>query len=244
MLGDPRRFRRASRRGFLEELVSVVAAGSLALPAAGQSTEPETQFPTNARDRLAVTSYPFRAYIESPANRGRKPDVAGIDLTRFPALMVEKFGVHNVNPLVDHFRSTDPAYLDEFRKALVNAQSHIVDLGLPGRPFYSSDKATRRAAVDAGRKWIDIAEAVGSPSVRQHVHGARNEKANVELAAESLGELAEYGRKHNVVVNLENDDPVSEDPFFLVQVIEKVEQSVSTGAAGFWQLADRSRPGI
>ena len=34
--------------------------------------------------------------------------------------------------------------------------------------------------------------------------------------------MAEYGAKKNVVVHLENDDPVSEDPFFIVQVIEKV----------------------
>ena len=42
-------------------------------------------------------------------------------------------------------------------------------------------------------------------------------------AAESLGCLAEYGTKKNVVVNLENDSPVSENPFFIVEVIERVD---------------------
>ena len=228
-VGRDQRFHHGSRRDFL----AIVAGAALAAPALAKSNEPQAQFPTSPRDRLAVTSYPFRAYIESPANRGRKADVPGMDLTRFPALMVEKFGVHNVNPLVDHFRSTDASYIEEFRKALADAHSRIVDLGLPGRPFYSPEKTVRQAAVEAGRKWIDIAVAVGSPSVRQHVHGARNQKADVDLAGESLGELAEYGAKRNVVVNLENDDPVSEDPFFLVGVIEKVGNPYLRGLPDF-----------
>ncbi len=38
----------------------------------------------------------------------------------------------------------------------------------------------------------------------------------------TLSRVAEYAAKKNVVVHLENDNPVSEDPFFIVQVIEKV----------------------
>ena len=64
---------------------------------------------------------------------------------------------------------------------------------------------------------------VGSPSVRQHVAGHSGEKPDVSLAAQSLGEMAEYGSKKNIVINLENDSPGAEDPFFLVAVIEKVK---------------------
>jgi sugar phosphate isomerase/epimerase len=47
-------------------------------------------------------------------------------------------------------------------------------------------------------------------------------RAAVARTAESLRRVAEYGAAKNVVVNLENDNPASEDPFFLVKVIEKV----------------------
>ncbi len=40
--------------------------------------------------------------------------------------------------------------------------------------------------------------------------------------ADSLARVAEYASAKNVVVTLENDNPVSEDPFFLVELIEKV----------------------
>src|SRR5262249_26219289 len=51
---------------------------------------------------------------------------------------------------------------------------------------------------------------------------AQGAKPNVELAAESLARVAEYAASKNVVVHLENDNPVSEDPFFIVEVLEKV----------------------
>ena len=44
----------------------------------------------------------------------------------------------------------------------------------------------------------------------------------MERAAESLKRVAEHAAEKNMVVNLENDNPASEDPFFLVKVIEKV----------------------
>jgi sugar phosphate isomerase/epimerase len=39
---------------------------------------------------------------------------------------------------------------------------------------------------------------------------------------ESLARVAEYAATKNIVVTLENDNPVSEDPFFLVALVEKV----------------------
>ncbi len=145
-----------------------------------------------------------------------------MDLTEFAAFVVKKFGVHNINPLSSHFRSTEDAYLDELRTAVAKADSHIVGLGLSGGHFYDVDKSRRQAAVDYGRKWIDIAVKIQSPSVRQHVSGQKGTKPDVALAAESLGQLAEYGSKHNIIVNLENDNPVAENPFFLVDVIQRV----------------------
>jgi sugar phosphate isomerase/epimerase len=143
-------------------------------------------------------------------------------LIEFSAQMVEKFGIYNINPVIDHLASTDAAYLESLREAIWKAGSHIVGFGLGGRWFYDPDPDERQKSVDYGKKGIDIAVAIGSPSVRQHVVARPGVRTNVGLAAESLGKLAEYGSNQNIVVILENDDVVSEDPFFLVQVIEKV----------------------
>jgi sugar phosphate isomerase/epimerase len=139
-----------------------------------------------------------------------------MDLKEFPAFVAETFNVRAINPLLDHFTSTDAASIDAFRAGLEKAHSQIVDLGLGGKRFYAEDAAIRKEAVVFGKKCIDVAVQVGSPSVRQHVAGHAGEKPDVSLAASRLGEIAEYGARRNIVVGLENDSPGSEDPYFLV----------------------------
>ena len=68
---------------------------------------------------------------------------------------------------------------------------------------------------------MDVAVIIGSPSVRTSIAQAANSKPTVDLVAEELKRLADYAAKNGIVVNLENDNLLSEDAFFLVQVIEK-----------------------
>jgi sugar phosphate isomerase/epimerase len=217
---------RSSRRDFLKQLSAVAGACCISVESSAQSknqsAQPHLEFPTRPRDRLAVTSWPFRAYIATPANQGRKPSVPTIDMKEFPAMVVEKFGVYNVNPLLSHFSSTDPAYLESFREAVAKARSHIVDLGLSGGRFATTDSTVAEAAVQQSCKWIDIAAAIGSPSVRQHLSVQKGEKPDADAAATHLARLADYGGKRNIVVGLENDNAVAEDPYFIVNVVEKV----------------------
>jgi sugar phosphate isomerase/epimerase len=211
-----------SRRNLLRCLPIFAIGGSRLALGQQSPKQPDLHFPTEPRARLAVTSWPFRAYIQSPTNRHTESSKPGMDLKDFAAMVVKRFDVHNINPLADHFSSTDRAYLETFREGIEKAGAHIVDLGLGGKSFYDLDASKRKAAIDYGRQWIDIATVIGSPSVRQHVSGPRGATPDVKLAAESLGELAEYGAKRNIIVNLENDNAVAEDPFFLVSVIRKV----------------------
>jgi len=183
--------------------------------------EPQLQFPTRPVDRLVLTSWPFRAYMESPNNSYRDPSKPGMDITAFARMAIEKFNIHNINPLSAHFHSTEPRYLDRLREAVAKAGSHFVDLGLGAGKFYDPDPAKRKASVENGKRWIDIAVVLGSPSVRQHLGGSRGAKPSVDLSAQSLGELADYGAKKNIVINLENDSLVNEDPFLIVKIIEK-----------------------
>lgn len=186
-------------------------------------SSPHIHFPTEPRRRIAVSSWPFRAYVEAPTNRwARKRDVPGIDLKDFAAMVAEKFNIHNIEPLSEHFSSTEPAYLEAFRAAVDKAGSHVIDVAVGGRnSFYDPDPAKRALAIDFAKKWVDIAAGLGSPSVRVHVAGVRGVAPNVDPCAESLRQVAGHGEEKDVVVNLENDDLKTEDAFFLVKVIEK-----------------------
>jgi sugar phosphate isomerase/epimerase len=202
-----------TRRDFLKNCGGVAALAVL----------PDFKFPTNPRERIAVASYPFRAFIDAPGNRDRERGKPGMPLTDFARMVVDKFQVHGIEPLDAHFASTEPAYLKQLRSSVEKAGAHIVNIPVDLREsVYDSDETARTKAVQNARKWVDIAAALGSPGVRVHVAQTPRSKPDVERAARSLKEVAAYAAPKNIIVSLENDDLISEDAFFLVKVIEKV----------------------
>jgi sugar phosphate isomerase/epimerase len=216
-----------SRRAFLSQS-AVLSAGLFSLgrgvATASATTEPDIKFPTEARDRLAVASWPFRAFIEAPTNRwARDPKSPGIDLKEFGAMVVKRFGLHNIEPLDQHFRSTDRTYVLELREATERAGARVVDVPVDIRAsYYDPNPSQRGKAVEQSKQWIDIAAALGSPSVRLHIAGAGKEKPDAGRTVESLKQVADYAAGKNIIANLENDDNFTEDPFFIVQVLEKL----------------------
>lgn len=182
------------------------------------------KFPVVPRERIGVTTWPFRKYIDSPTNPWRDPKFPGIALKDFPAMIAKEFGLHNVELLARHFPSTEGAYLRELRAAVEKAGSQIIDIPISGTAsFYDPFAVKRQEAIDHGKKWIDVAVAVGSPSVRLHIEGVQGIAPNADRTAESLKRVAAYGASRNIMVVLENDGLVTEDAFFIVRVIDKVQ---------------------
>ena len=181
---------------------------------------PSVRFPAAARERIAIASYPFREFI---AGRNDNSGSGKMELKEFAAHVSAKFNIKKIEPWSPHFRSLEKAYLEELRAAVTKAGGAIVDIAVDGEHSpYAMDSGERGRAVASSKEWIDVAVMIGSPSVRTHIPAAKDAKPDVERTSESLKRVAEYGAAKNVVVHLENDDPVSEDPFFIVKVIEKV----------------------
>jgi sugar phosphate isomerase/epimerase len=217
-----------TRRTFLKS-ASTLAASALLSGRSGLSfardrgVRPDLDFPTDPRSRVAIASWPFRAYIESPGNDDRDPKVPGMSLRDFPAYIAKTFNVHNVEPYNRHFASTDKAYLAGLHKALEKAQVHAVNIAVDGEnSFYDADPAIRQKAVSFAKSWIDAATRIGCPSIRTNDPQAKNSKPDLQRVVDGLREVADYAASKNVVVNLENDNLVSEDAFFQVRVIEAV----------------------
>jgi sugar phosphate isomerase/epimerase len=220
-----------TRRRFLAEAAGSAAGAVICAEAwpglfAGMGTAfaadagPSMQFPAAARERIAIASYPFRDFI---AGHEDKPGGGKMELKEFAAHVSAKFNIKKIEPWSAHFRLLDKRYLEEMREAVEKAGGAIVNIAVDGEHSpYAADGAERERAVASSKQWIDAAVAIGSPSVRTNVPQAKDSKPDVERTAASLKRVAEYGAAKNVVVNLENDNAVSEDPFFLVKVIEKV----------------------
>ncbi|HEY6291959.1 MAG TPA: sugar phosphate isomerase/epimerase family protein [Terriglobia bacterium] len=218
-----------SRRGFLQKATSGLAAAGLAAAAGSNpavaATEPHLDFPTEPRARLAVSSYPFRDFVDSPFQRKRNPQHPGMSLPAFAKMVVERFKVPNIEIWSPHIQSRSPADLEALRDGIQKAGAHVVNIAADLRQsVYDPDQEKRRMAIDTGKQWVDVAVAIGSPSIRVHVAGVRGAPPDVDRAAQSLTELADYGARHNIIINLENDDLLSEDAFFIVHVIDHANQ--------------------
>ena len=213
-----------SRRNFLRNAgILMASAGGWASSGYASSSRPELQFPIQPRERLAVSSWPFRGLIKSPTNRERDPKQAGMDLTDFPGMVVTRFDLRKIEPIGDHFGSTNPAYLEALNKAMQKVGVRIVNIPVSvGASLYDPQAAQRGKAVENAKKWVDMALTLGSPSIQVGIQRVDSISPDVDRTAESLRQIAEYGAGKAIVINLENDNLVSEDAFFLVKVIEKV----------------------
>jgi sugar phosphate isomerase/epimerase len=211
----------ATRRQFL--IRSATAGGAILLPRfACAVSSPDVKFPAEVRERIAIASYPFRDFIVG----GDKNAPVGpkIDLKDFAVHVSEKFGIRKIEPWTGHFPSTDQKYLEQFRAALEIAKGFVVNMAVDGENSpYSADAAERGRAVAYSKQWVNVAAFLGSPGIRTNIPTAKDSAPNLERTADSLKRVVDYASSKNVVINLENDNPVSEDPFFLVKLIEKVD---------------------
>jgi sugar phosphate isomerase/epimerase len=214
------------RRDFLKAAIGSAVAPSLlddwqifAAPA-GQAA-PSVRFPAAPRDRIAIATYPFRAFIagaHDPHATSSK-----MALKEFAGHAKQKFNVNRIEPWSEHFVSTDRAYLDELRSAVRKAGCDFANIAADGADsFYSPDPGVRAKALAFGKKWIDIAAYIGSPSVRINLPPAKDTKPEAAVVSESFTVIAAYGASKNIVVHQENDNPLSENPFFIADMLDRV----------------------
>jgi sugar phosphate isomerase/epimerase len=215
-----------TRRHFIARTAATAATAVLCPGlrlAIARDSGPNLQFPVLARDRIAIASYPFREVIAGAHDKPYPSKIPKMDLKNFVVFVKSKFNINKIEPWSEHFRSLDAKYLNDLRAVVEKSGAGIVNIAADGEHSpYAADKAERDKAVSFSKQWIDIAAAVGSPSVRTNMPAAKDSKPDLGRAADTLTRVAEYGAAKNILVNLENDNPVSEDPFFIVSIVEKV----------------------
>jgi sugar phosphate isomerase/epimerase len=208
-----------NRRNFIN--TAVASLGSVAvssLPAATAPSHPRLTFPVAARERLAVASYPFRKFLNLQNGN--------MQLVDFPAMVVSRFGVKGIEPLYEHFPSTGPNYLAQFKEALAKSGAHVVNIPVSsGTSLYDPDPQKQQNAIGTTKKWIDVAVALGSPSIRLNLVGVPHVEPDAQQIAKNLDSILRYAREKNIVVDLENDDPHTEKASFIVKLINLVDNA-------------------
>jgi hypothetical protein len=211
-----------TRRDFLRNATSAAAA-AVFLPrfsvAEASDTRPDIRFPSGPRDRIAIASYPFRDFVAGKNDAGGKK----MELKDFCGHVAEKFKINKIEPWSEHFRSLDASYLNQIRASASKAGGAIVNIAVDGRHSpYAENQKERDSFVAFTKQWIDAAATVGSPSIRKNMPQAKDSTPNVERAAETYRLVAEYAAQKSVVVNMENDNPLSEDPVFIAKIVGAV----------------------
>jgi sugar phosphate isomerase/epimerase len=220
-----------TRRKFLQNAVTGAAvSATFSKPAFGisnwlaQTNGPTVRFSTEPRERIAVASYPFREFING--KQDAKPTTPSkMPLKDFAGHVSAKFNVRKIEPWSEHFLSLQPSYLDEIRDAAGKAGSSFANIAADGdNSLHSPDSGERERAIQFGKTWVAVAARLGSPSVRINIAALKgaSAKPDTALVAEGLQSIADHAASNNVVVHLENDNPISEDPFFIVSVVDRV----------------------
>lgn len=175
---------------------------------AKETKSPHTNFPTDPRGRIAVATYPFRSILISPTNGDRDNSKPGMDLAAFARYVRAEFHVRGIEPLSLHFPSTKPSEILKLRAAFDAAGVHTVNIPVDDTvELCSTDLAKRNAGNARYRTWIDIAVTLKSPSIRIWIPKCAD-TSDLPRAVDALKPTLEYAAANNIVVNLENDDPV------------------------------------
>lgn len=206
------------RREFVA--ASLAAGCSTLLTAADR---PNVDFPTVARERLAVSTYPFRSLIRGKERDADGMNKAGMTLQEFAQTVPQRLQIHGIEPWSNHFESTDPAYVQMLAAAFTQAGLRVVNIAVD-LPVHlcSGDTQQQTAGLDDYRKWVDAAVILKSPSIRIHVPTGPENQSDLTCALDTLGRIAKYSSGKKIVVNLENDNPKTEDPFTIVEILHSI----------------------
>jgi L-ribulose-5-phosphate 3-epimerase len=120
-------------------------------------------------------------------------------------------------------KARDEAYLKELKQRCddVGVQSVLIMCdgeGALGDP----DQKLRKQAVENHHKWIDAAKALGCHSIRVNAQSRGSWDEQLELAADGLAQLTEYGEANDCNVIVENHGGLSSSGKWLSSVLKKV----------------------
>ncbi len=182
--------------------------------------------------KVCISSWSFHDLFKTTRDENSPALIgAGFDVMTFPEMLADKYKVHNMEVVAPHFASTDTAYLADFRKRLDQAHSRLVnipvdiqELGMGGG-LSDPDEHVRTTAIEASKKWIDVAATLRAESVR--CDPGKMQASNLALTASSYKKLGDYASSKKIRVLIENHGGVgSEHPEELVEVFRRAGSNV------------------
>ncbi|HEX7070040.1 MAG TPA: sugar phosphate isomerase/epimerase family protein [Rhodothermales bacterium] len=216
-----------TRRDFLRTSAALAAVafapGTLVAP-----------FRRDPMDRIALTTVTFRFRFAQTRPRNYAGTESRLTLTDIPAYFADRFGVHNVELWSQHFNSTEPEYLEEIRQAVAAAGSRVINVQVD-QPYNlaSSDAAERGESIALVKEWVDVAVALGAPSIRANVGNG-----TIGDSVASLKAINDYAAERGILLLTENHGGISTDLEVLLQILEAIPSDNFRAVADFGNFPD------
>jgi sugar phosphate isomerase/epimerase len=222
----------------------MAALGLAPLPAAQRARKPAVR-PVDRRGRIAVSSWSFHNHSQSTREKELHLPGSMLVLLDFPEMIVDRYGVHNFEFVASDFASTEATYLAELKNHLASTHSRLVnvpvdieEIDTPGG-LSDPDERVRDRAIEAAKKWMDIAHTLGASAVR--CDPGTMDVANLTPTVDSYKKLAAYGKSKSVQVIIENHGGMgSEYAEQLVRLFKLVGASSVGALPAFGNFADES----
>lgn len=148
-------------------------------------------------------------------------------LLELPGIMRDKLGIEGLEHVNQFFENPTLNYLQKLNRACRDAGVRQLLVMVDGEGSTAAlDKAERRQAAIAHRKWVDIAHYLGCHSIRCNMYGGlenwKEDRDLVDRAAETFHDILDYASGSGLNVLVENHGRASSDPDILVALVKKV----------------------
>jgi hypothetical protein len=221
--------------------------GSIAAAATAASGLPQDIVIMSKLNRIGAMSGNFSDLLTQATDWSQPVTPGTLDIMDFPAMLAERYAIHNVEVEDRHFLSLEPAYYEKFHARLQKAKSRMIniDLELDNVGYRgtispcSPDPQIRAHAIELTKQWIDRAALIECPSVMPNQGRAWGD--NLTPIIDALKLLRDYGASKNVAIIMEERGSIPIDT--LVKVIR--ESGIHTNPdMGNWKDEESMERGL
>jgi len=148
-----------------------------------------------------------------------------LDNLDFAKTARDEFGIHAVEYVNQFFKdkAKDLTYLGEMKKRAADLGVASLLIMIDGEGHLGDpDEAKRTQAVENHYKWVEAAKFLGCSTIRVNAASSGTYDEQLNLAADGLRRLTEFGAQHEINVIVENHGGLSSNGAWLAGVMQKV----------------------
>jgi L-ribulose-5-phosphate 3-epimerase len=212
------------RREFLKRgsaaLASPILIGAVPSAAGTASTQ------ADPLARIGIATWSFRHLMAAGRNANMPaPERAVMTALDAPKFVREELGLRQLEIIINHLDERTVAYAERVRAAADGVAVKFINFQLGGQ-MSAPDPAVREKSIAEIKEGMQIAAALGSPTVRADVGGQQGDKLDLSITADSYRQLVEFGSTIGVMPMPENHGGHSTDPDTLVSIMRAVDPRV------------------